>query len=154
MNGRKKALAAGFGLALGGMITSGAALADDCGSPRTFDHCTEGAACGVMYVPYFNAHQDVPQLRQVTVTGPTSRTLELPEITAIRPKSECLAYFLPVGTYEVRATFANGWTARRANVQVRELRTVVTCPQVSVNLKRREVTQDPILCRGLTRVPM
>lgn len=151
MNGCKTALAAGFGLVLGGMVGGGSALADDCGAPRTYDHCTAGQACGVMYVPYFRAHQDRPNLQQVTVSGPVNTTLELPEITAIRPQSECLAYFLPVGTYEVRATFANGWTARRANVEVKELRTVVTCPQVSVNLHRLEVTNDPILCRGLTR---
>lgn len=141
-----------FAITLGlGLAASGAAMADDCGAPRTIDYCGGSAACGVMYVPYYDAHQDTPLLRSVELSGPHSGAVELPTISKTEPKSLCMAYLLPVGTYNVKATFADGVTASKGGVQVRAMHTAVTCPQVGVDLKMRDVDNNPILCRGLVR---
>lgn len=143
MNTRIFALTLGLGLA-----ASGTALADDCGAPPTVDYCKGAAACGVMYVPYYDAVWGTPLLQNVTVQGPETVSLELPQISPTSPKSQCVAYFVPPGNYNVEATFADGKVAR-SSVAVPQLRTRPTCPQVGIDLRHREIKVDPILCRGL-----
>lgn len=139
-----------FALTMGlGLAASGTALADDCGAPPTVDYCKGAASCGVMYVPYYDSVWGTPLLKEVTVQGPATVSLELPQITPSRPESQCIAYFLPAGNYNVRATFADGVVAKAAAVPVSQMRTRPTCPQVGVDLRHREIKVDPILCRGL-----
>ena len=139
-----------FAMTLGlGLAASGAAMADDCGAPRTIDYCDGASACGVMYVPYYDANNLTPNITDVTVSGPRNVSVELPPVGNNRPESVCLAYFLPVGTYNVTATFADGTSSWSKGVQVDKMRTAVTCPQVSIDLAYRRLSNDPILCRGL-----